>query len=87
MRIVPAPERLLVVPGFEDLVYEARPLLVVPDSRGRVLNWIHALAQPWYAAIVVLTSQAITAATCGGRVNQISASPGLHHPGELVERR
>ena len=66
MRIVPAPERLLVVPGFEDLVYEARPLLVVPDSRGRVLNWIHALAQPWYAAIVVLTSQAITAATCGG---------------------
>ena len=58
MRIVPAPERLPVVPGFEDLVYEARPLLVVPDSRGRVLNWIHALAQPWYAAVVVLTSQA-----------------------------
>ena len=58
MRTVPAPERLPVVPGFEDLVYEPRPLLVVPDSRGRVLNWIHALAQPWYSAIVVLTSQA-----------------------------
>jgi 2,5-diamino-6-(ribosylamino)-4(3H)-pyrimidinone 5'-phosphate reductase len=46
MRTVPAPERLPVVPGFEDLVYEPRPLFVVPDSRGRVLNWIHALAQP-----------------------------------------
>jgi len=55
---VPAPERLPVVSGFEDLVYEPRPLLVVPDSRGRVRNWVHALAQPWYAAIVVLTSQA-----------------------------
>jgi 2,5-diamino-6-(ribosylamino)-4(3H)-pyrimidinone 5'-phosphate reductase len=58
MRRVPTPERLPVVPGFEDLVYEPRPLLVVPDSRGRVRNWVHALAQPWYGAIVVLTSQA-----------------------------
>ena len=58
MRRVPAPERLPVVPGFEDLVYEPRPLPVVPDSRGRVRNWVHALAQPWYGAIVVLTSQA-----------------------------
>jgi 2,5-diamino-6-(ribosylamino)-4(3H)-pyrimidinone 5'-phosphate reductase len=61
MRRVPAPERLPVVPGFEDLVYEPRPLLVVPDSRGRVRNWVHALAQPWYGAIVVLTSQATPA--------------------------
>jgi 2,5-diamino-6-(ribosylamino)-4(3H)-pyrimidinone 5'-phosphate reductase len=58
MRRVPAPERLPVVPGFENLVYEPRPLLVVPDSRGRVRNWVHALAQPWYGAIVVLTSRA-----------------------------
>jgi 2,5-diamino-6-(ribosylamino)-4(3H)-pyrimidinone 5'-phosphate reductase len=58
MRELPAPEHLPVVPGFEDLVYEPRPLLVVPDSRGRVRNWVHALAQPWYRAIVVLTSQA-----------------------------
>jgi 2,5-diamino-6-(ribosylamino)-4(3H)-pyrimidinone 5'-phosphate reductase len=58
MRRVPAPERLPVVSGFEDLIYEPRPLLVVPDSRGRVRNWVHALAQPWYGAIVVLTSQA-----------------------------
>jgi 2,5-diamino-6-(ribosylamino)-4(3H)-pyrimidinone 5'-phosphate reductase len=58
LRKVPAPERLPVVPGFEDLVYEPRPILVVPDSRGRVRNWVHALAQPWYGAIVVLTSRA-----------------------------
>jgi 2,5-diamino-6-(ribosylamino)-4(3H)-pyrimidinone 5'-phosphate reductase len=58
MRELPAPEHLPVVPGFEDLVYEPRPLLVVPDSRGRVRNWVHALAQPWYRAIVVLTSRA-----------------------------
>jgi 2,5-diamino-6-(ribosylamino)-4(3H)-pyrimidinone 5'-phosphate reductase len=54
---LPAPERLPVVRGFENLVYEPRPLLVVPDSRGRVRNWIHAMAQPWYRGIVVLTSQ------------------------------
>jgi 2,5-diamino-6-(ribosylamino)-4(3H)-pyrimidinone 5'-phosphate reductase len=59
---VPAPERLPVVAGFEDLVYNPRPLLVVPDSRGRVRNWVHALAQPWYGAIVVLTSRATPAA-------------------------
>jgi 2,5-diamino-6-(ribosylamino)-4(3H)-pyrimidinone 5'-phosphate reductase len=57
-RTVRAPARLPVVPGFEDLVYEPRPLLVVPDSRGIVRNWISALAQPWYGAIVVLVSQA-----------------------------
>jgi 2,5-diamino-6-(ribosylamino)-4(3H)-pyrimidinone 5'-phosphate reductase len=59
---VPAPERLPVVAGFEDLVYNPRPLLVVPDSRGRVRNWVHALARPWYGAIVVLTSRATPAA-------------------------
>jgi 2,5-diamino-6-(ribosylamino)-4(3H)-pyrimidinone 5'-phosphate reductase len=58
MRKVPVPERLPVIPGFEHLVYEPRPLLVVPDSGGRVRNWVHALAQPWYSAIVVLVSQA-----------------------------
>jgi 2,5-diamino-6-(ribosylamino)-4(3H)-pyrimidinone 5'-phosphate reductase len=57
VRMLPAPERLPVLPGFEDLVYEPRPLLVVPDSRGRVRNWIHAMAQPWYRGIVVLVSQ------------------------------
>ena len=55
---MPAPERLPVFPGFEDLVYEPRPLPVVPDSRGLVRNWRHAMAQPWYGAIVVMVSQA-----------------------------
>jgi 2,5-diamino-6-(ribosylamino)-4(3H)-pyrimidinone 5'-phosphate reductase len=57
MRELPAPERLPIVPGFEDLVYEPRPRLVVPDRCGRVRNWVHALAQPWYGAILVLTSR------------------------------
>lgn len=56
VQALPAPERLRVVPGFEDLVYKPRPLLVVPDSRGAVRNWIHALAQPWYRSVVVLVS-------------------------------
>jgi len=43
-------------PGFEDLVYQPRPLLVVPDSGGRLRNWTHAAAQPWYGRIVVLVS-------------------------------
>ncbi|NLP85478.1 RibD family protein [Microbacterium sp. CFH 90308] len=56
-----APERLPIVEGFESLVTEPRPLLVVPDSAGRVRNWIHALAQPWYRDILVLTSAATPA--------------------------
>jgi len=55
-RTVPPPERLPIVRGFESLVTEPRPLLVVPDSRGVVRNWIHALAQPWYRDIVVLVT-------------------------------
>lgn len=45
-----------VVAGFQFLVYEPRALLVVPDSRGQVRNWVHALAQPWYRSIIVLVS-------------------------------
>jgi 2,5-diamino-6-(ribosylamino)-4(3H)-pyrimidinone 5'-phosphate reductase len=45
-----------VVPGFEDLVTEPRPLLVVPDSAGRVHAWRHAAAQPWYRGSVSLAS-------------------------------
>ena len=44
-------------PGFADLVYEPRPLLVVPDSGGRLRNWTHARSQPWYGRIVVLVSE------------------------------
>jgi len=56
-RVLDPPERLPIVAGFETLVREPRPLLVVPDSRGTVRNWIHALAQPWYGAVVVLVSR------------------------------
>jgi 2,5-diamino-6-(ribosylamino)-4(3H)-pyrimidinone 5'-phosphate reductase len=57
----PAPDRLPIVEGFESLVTEPKPLLVVPDSRGRVRNWIHALAQPWYRGVLVLTTEATPA--------------------------
>lgn len=60
-RSLPPPERLPVVPGFESLVTEPRPLLVVPDSSGAVRCWIHALAQPWYRAVVVLVSRSTPA--------------------------
>ena len=55
-RTLPPPQRLPVVPGFESLVTEPRPLLVVPDSRGAVRNWVHALTQPWYRSVVVLVT-------------------------------
>lgn len=42
--------------GFDLPPRHERPLLVVPDSRGRVRNWHHAQAQPWYRSILVLTS-------------------------------
>ena len=44
-------------PGFAELVQEPRPLLVVPDSGGRLRNWRHARAQPWYDRIVVLVGE------------------------------
>ena len=44
-------------PGFAELVYQPRPLLVVPDSRGRLRNWRHARSQPWYGRIVVLVTE------------------------------
>lgn len=56
-RTLPPPQLLPVVPGFETLVTEPRPLLVVPDSRGVVRGWIHALAQPWYRDVVVLVTR------------------------------
>lgn len=57
LQSLPTPERLPVVPGFESLVTEPRPLFVVPDSRGVVRCWRHALAQPWYRSVVVLVSR------------------------------
>jgi 2,5-diamino-6-(ribosylamino)-4(3H)-pyrimidinone 5'-phosphate reductase len=43
--------------AFAELVHDPRPLLVVPDSRGRIRCWRHAQAQPWYSGVVVLVSQ------------------------------
>lgn len=53
----PAVSKVAVFPGFEDVVYEPRPVLVVPDSRGLVRNWRHAQAQPWYGAMVALVTR------------------------------
>lgn len=54
---LPAPDKFPIYPGFEELVSEPRPLLVVPDSGGRVRNWIHTLAEPWYRSVLVLVSE------------------------------
>lgn len=43
--------------GFERLLTGERSLLLVPDSTGRVRNWRHARAQPWYRSIVVLIAE------------------------------
>lgn len=56
--VLPPPDKLPIVGGFEDLVYDPLPLLVVPDSRGQLRNWIHALAQPWYRSALVLVTTA-----------------------------
>lgn len=51
---LPVPETVDLPPGFETLVSDPRPMLVVPDSRGRLHNWLHARRQPWYGRIVAL---------------------------------
>ncbi len=56
-RALPALEPVSLPPGFAELVHEPRPLLVVPDSRGRIHSWRHAQAQPWYDRVVVLVSR------------------------------
>ena len=54
----PDPPKKLPPPGTEDLIYEPRPLLVVPDSRGRIHNWRVLQQEPWWRKIVVLCSKA-----------------------------
>ena len=56
-RELPPLEAVGLPPGFAELVHEPRPVLVVPDSRGRIRSWRHAQAQPWYDRIVVLVSR------------------------------
>ena len=45
-------------PGWTIPLYEPRPLLVVPDSRGRVHNWRHLQAEPWWRDHIALCSHA-----------------------------
>ncbi len=55
---LPLPAKEALYPGYETLVYEPRPLIVIPDSRGQVLNWLAIHAQPWYRDPVALISRA-----------------------------
>ncbi|HEY5847155.1 MAG TPA: dihydrofolate reductase family protein [Microlunatus sp.] len=57
LRVLPPLEPADLPTGFEDLVYQPRPLLVVPDSGGRLRNWRHARAQPWYGRMIVLVGE------------------------------
>ncbi len=57
----PDPPQKLPPPGTENLIYEPRPLLVVPDSRGRIHNWRLLQQEPWWRKIVVLCSKATPA--------------------------
>lgn len=50
----PTVEAVPPPPGFESLVREPRPTLVVVDGSGTVRNWRHAQAQPWYGGFVSL---------------------------------
>lgn len=43
--------------GFETLIYEPRPRLVIPDSRGSVWNWLTFRATPWYSEMIALISE------------------------------
>ena len=52
----PEVDPMPVVAGFDELVREPRPALVVVDSRGSVRNWRHAMAQPWYGNHISLVS-------------------------------
>lgn len=74
-RVVPDPPRKAVYPGFEDLVHDPLPLLVVPDSAGRVRSWIHAQAEPWWRGIVVL----VTASTPSDYLDYLDRRGIEHH--------
>ncbi len=57
----PRPRQKPLPPGTENLVANPRPLLIVPDSRGRIHNWHLLLAEPWWRDIIVLCSVATPA--------------------------
>lgn len=53
---MPEPDKEPLPPGTEQLVYEPRPLLVVPDSGGRIHNWPILQKEPWWRDIIILCS-------------------------------
>ncbi len=48
-------------PGWTIPLYEPRPLLVIPDSRGRIHNWRQLQAEPWWRDHVALCSHSTPA--------------------------
>jgi 2,5-diamino-6-(ribosylamino)-4(3H)-pyrimidinone 5'-phosphate reductase len=44
-------------PGWNVPLYQPRPLLVIPDSRGRIHNWRSFQRQPWWRHMIALCSQ------------------------------
>ncbi len=49
--VIPIPEEL------QSLVYRPKPLLIVPDSLGRLANWTLMQKQPWFRDILVLCTE------------------------------
>lgn len=50
----PRPEAHRPPPGTEGLLREPRPLLVVPDRRGRLRNWRLLQREPWWRDVAAL---------------------------------
>ncbi len=53
-RPLPRPKTRPLPPGTEPLVREPRPLLVVPDRRGRLRNWRLLQQEPWWQDVAAL---------------------------------
>jgi 2,5-diamino-6-(ribosylamino)-4(3H)-pyrimidinone 5'-phosphate reductase len=50
------PEPISVPEEIQSLMYNPKPLLIVPDSIGRISNWTLMQQQPWFRSILVLCS-------------------------------
>lgn len=53
----PKPSQEPTPPGWDVALYQPRPLLVIPDSRGRTHNWRSFQRQLWWRDMVALCSQ------------------------------
>lgn len=54
---LPKPEHYDLPEGIQEQMITPKPLLVVPDSAGRIHNWRLMQKEPWYADILVLCSE------------------------------